>query len=223
MNHVIVILLAIHGLLLMPTKYATAGRGNVSSLVKTITLDSALPSMDIELLYLTCQGCEARAIEGAKGLISTGKVRNIIWRLHSYSQVRSAHRNSMEIAEYLLSEGYVFYHMEGTRLDHKSIPRVIPNASVIDYVTTPREDHPEILASQSPSKDALSASKDEIVPEWLFPSYSFVDEEWETLDGGDRYKYEGLDMGGPLGVGNDSTWAGLGDDEDGDLPLLRQP
>ena len=198
-----------------------AGRGNVSSLVKTITLDSALASTDIELLYLTCQGCEARAIEGAKGLISSGKVRNIIWRLHSYSQVQSAHRNSMEIAEYLLSEGYVFYHMEGTRLDHKSTPKVIPNASVIDYVTTPREDHPEILASQSPSKEALNASKDETVPEWLFSSYYSVDEDWEGLDGGDRYMYEGFDMDGTLGMGNDSTWAGLGDGEDGDLPLMR--
>ena len=136
---------------------ATAGGGGKYHAVVNVTSIGAEIDTDIEVLLLTCQGFEYRALLGADYLLRKRKIRSIIWRRHSstsgvssvnvFGKIRMLSEqdaNAAKIAELLLVHGYIFYNIESKT----SAPTWISPSELTNYVLSPLYDgaHPNILS-----------------------------------------------------------------------------
>ena len=104
------------------------GGGSVKSNVHVATIDDTVNGNSIEVMLLTCQGAEFSALLGASNFLKSGKVRNIIWRVHA---MHSA--SAIRIAGLLEAHGYWFYKLEEAR-SSKGDPTAISYEETLKYI-----------------------------------------------------------------------------------------
>ena len=110
------------------------GGGRVRAKVSVVTIDETVAEQSIELLLLTCQGCELDALRGSTAHLKS--IPTVVWRHHSKER-------SLEIARVL--SGYHFFSLEDARA-RGGKPQ--PIHSITDYLSTalPAGSHPNILS-----------------------------------------------------------------------------
>jgi len=111
------------------------GGGRVRAKVGVVTIDETVAEQSIELLLLTCQGCELDALRGAKAHLKS--IRTVVWRHHSKER-------SLEIARFL--SGYHFFSLEEARA---AGGKPQPIHSITSYLSAalPAGSHPNILST----------------------------------------------------------------------------
>lgn len=108
------------------------GGGRVRAKVGVVTVDETVAENNIELLLLTCQGCELDALRG----VGSKSIRRVVWRHHGKER-------SLEIAKLL--NGYKFYSLEEARA-FGGEPQ--PIHSIVEYLSAvlPVGAHPNVLS-----------------------------------------------------------------------------
>ena len=111
------------------------GGGRVRARVGVVTIDETVAERGIELLLLTCQGCELDALRGAGRYLADRSIKRVIWRHHGKER-------SLAIARLL--DGYTFYSLVEARAGGE--PQRI--GSIVDYLSAalPAGAHPNVLA-----------------------------------------------------------------------------
>lgn len=86
------------------------GGGDYGELVSTVTLDGILNATLVDLMLLTCQGCELEALIGAGRMLASGRIRHLIWRRHYLLPVHD--QIAEVITRLLIARGYRLYDIE---------------------------------------------------------------------------------------------------------------
>lgn len=86
------------------------GGGTRHSAVPVVTIDSTVTHLDIEILWLTCQGFEYEALVGASVFFSTRRVHHVVWRRHSLVLPEND-VTAGRIVEFLETKGFKFYNV----------------------------------------------------------------------------------------------------------------
>jgi len=113
------------------------GGGRVRARVGVVTIDETVAERGIELLLLTCQGCELDALRGAGRYLAGRSIKRVIWRHHGKER-------SLAIARLL--DGYKFYSLAEARAGGE--PQRI--GSIVEYLSAalPAGAHPNVLAER---------------------------------------------------------------------------
>lgn len=113
------------------------GGGRVRAKVGVVTIDETVAERGIELLLLTCQGCELDALRGAGRYLADRSIKRVIWRHHGKER-------SLAIAQLL--DGYRFYSLVEARAGGE--PQRI--GSIVEYLSAalPAGAHPNVLAER---------------------------------------------------------------------------
>lgn len=116
------------------------GGGSVKARVPVVTVDEAVVDYAIEVLLLTCQGCELDALKGASRHLENHAIKSVIWRHHD-----QAMENSFKIAQLLQKYGYRFYSLDDARAGKGTLPVI---EDIFNYLTLPRPSgsHPNVLS-----------------------------------------------------------------------------
>jgi FkbM family methyltransferase len=123
------------------------GGGSVRAVVAVETIDETVKKeKTIEIMLLTCQGSEYDALLGASTFLKAGRIRNIVWRIHSTHP--EGQTSAASIASLLQTHAYIFFRLEAAR-ESRGGPVAMSYEETLEYIAAVRArgGHPNVLAS----------------------------------------------------------------------------